>query len=410
LGGKVFLGVFDNGDPAGFADADAALKNVSDMIRDGIKPDLTPCVLSGIEQFDDRKIIVLDVERGVKRPYFLSDKGLCPDGVYVRSGSYSVPATLESIERMIRESDGVSYEKRRSTSQSLTFENARRMFEDDKIGFRQPQLLEHGLINSDGLFTNLGLLLSDQCIHTIMVTRYQDTTNLSYKIDTEFSGSLFKQIDDAYNILSLNNSISSELHGLFRVDTLAYPIAAVREALVNSVSHRDYSFSTGINIKVFSDRMEFISPGGLFAGVCLGDIRTGFAARRNPILSTVLEKMRFFKGHASGIPQIFESYQDSKIKPTMKYSKNVFRMILPNRNINPSEVPHRSKLTREAQSPEESVMAAVRKFGSIDRRQAEELLGMSKESTGFILRRMAARGDLRREGTYRNTRYLANCL
>jgi ATP-dependent DNA helicase RecG len=176
LGNKVFLGVIDNGDPVVLADADADLLAVSDMSRDGIKPDVTPCVQAGIDQSDDRKIIVLDVERGVKRPYFLSDIGLCPGGFYVRSGSRYAPATLESIESMIRESDGASYERCRSTNQALTFETAKRLLDKENIVFQESQLLRYGLINSDRLFTNLGLLLSDQCVHTIRVRGYQHST------------------------------------------------------------------------------------------------------------------------------------------------------------------------------------------------------------------------------------------
>lgn len=109
-------------------------------------------------------------------------------------------------------------------------------------------------------------------------------------------------MDDAFECLSLGNTNSSTFSGLNRIDTLVYPTFALRESLVNSVSHCDYSLSSSLNIKVFSDRMELISPGGLCVGVCLSDIRTGFAVRRNLNLSELFNKLRFFKGYGSGIP------------------------------------------------------------------------------------------------------------
>ena len=68
------------------------------------------------------KEIVVDIQRGMDRPYYLAKKGMRPAGVYVRQGYSSVPATDTAIRRMIKETDGDRFEAMRSLNQELTFE------------------------------------------------------------------------------------------------------------------------------------------------------------------------------------------------------------------------------------------------------------------------------------------------
>ena len=75
-----------------------------------------------------------------------------------------------------------------------------------------------------------------------------------------------KQVDDTYEFLQLNNGLHSTFEGLRRIDNLDYPEAALREALLNAVVHRDYDYSGSIIINIYDDRMEFISLGGLVKG------------------------------------------------------------------------------------------------------------------------------------------------
>ena len=70
--------------------------------------------------------------------------------------------------------------------------------------------------------------------------------------------------------------------GLNRTDKRDYPEEAVREALLNSVVHRDYSFSASNLINIYEDRMEFVSLGGLVSGLELESIFLGVSQSRNP--------------------------------------------------------------------------------------------------------------------------------
>lgn len=126
---------------------------------------------------DGKKIVAVDIQRGTERPYYISKKGLRPEGVYVRQGYSSVPATNTAIRRTIKETDGDRFKDMRSLEQNLTFEAAEKEFTSRNILFGIAQKKTMGIINQDGIYTNLGLLMSDQCVHTIKAAVFVGTRN-----------------------------------------------------------------------------------------------------------------------------------------------------------------------------------------------------------------------------------------
>ena len=143
------------------------------------------------------------------------------------------------------------------------------------------------IINSDGIFTNLGMLLSDQCKHSIKTAVFQGTDQSIFRDRREFSGSLFKQLNDVYAYLDRYHQTKATFHKLLRIDTRDYPEVALREALLNLIVHRDYAFSASALISVYSDRMEFVSIGGLMPGIELDDVMLGISVCRNQNLANV---------------------------------------------------------------------------------------------------------------------------
>lgn len=396
-GGTLYIGVEDGGNISGLSDADTDMLTINNMLRDGINPDVTLFAHCHIEQLDGRSIIRIDIQSGTDRPYYLVGKGIRPEGVYVRHGAASVPATDTSIRKMIRETDGDSYEKLRSVEQNLTFASAKAEFAKRKVHFGTSQMATLGILNSDKIYTNLALLLSEQCVHTIKAAIFQDTTQQVFKDRQEFSGSLFKQISDVYNYLDLNNKTTATFDKLLRIDNRDYPESALREALLNAVVHREYSSSGSILIKIFSNRIEFISPGGLVSGIEVEDIMSGYSVCRNSSLAEVFYRLQLIEAYGTGILKIYEAYKTSLAQPKIEVTPNVFKMILPNLNAVPA--------VSEALTQEENVMQFANENGSINRKQAENLLGISQTAAGKVLRKLVERGELIREGHSRNVRY-----
>ena len=399
-GGTLYVGVEDGGNITGLPDADTDMLTINNMLRDGIKPDVTLFARCQIEKMNDKNIIRIDIQRGTDRPYYLIGKGIRPEGVYVRHGAASVPATDTSIRKMIRETDGDSYEKLRSVEQNITFDSAKAEFAKRKVQFGTSQMSTLGIINSDKIYTNLALLLSEQCVHTTKTAIFQDTTQQVFKDRQEFSGSLFKQINDVYNYLDLNNKTMATFDKLLRIDNRDYPETALREALLNAVVHREYSSSGSILIKIYSDRVEFISPGGLVSGIEVEDIISGYSACRNSMLAEVFYRLQFIEAYGTGILKIFEAYKTSLVQPKIEVTPNVFKMILPNMNVIPT--------INKTMTQEENVMQFASENGSINRKQTENLLGVSQTAAGKVLRKLVEQGELTRGGHSRNVRYFVS--
>ena len=280
-GGNLYIGIDDDGNAVEVNNIDGVMLQVSNVIRDAIKPDLAMFCDINVETVQDKKVVKITVNRGTARPYYLSAKGIRPEGVYVRQGSSSVPASESAILSMIRETAGDSYEEARSLIQELTFNEANIVFENKQIPFGDAQKRSLGLIGEDGTYTNLALLLSDQCTHTVKIAVFEGEQKTVFKDRREFGGSLLKQLNDAYQFIDQFNHTHAHTEGLYRVDKRAYPTEAIREALLNAIVHREYSFSASTLISIFDNRIEFVSIGGLARGISQSDILLGISIARN---------------------------------------------------------------------------------------------------------------------------------
>ena len=399
-GGEIYVGIARDGSITGIADPESEMEKIGNMIRDGIKPDLT--AYTSIERVEDdgKNLIRVSVTRGLKRPYHLTDKGLKPTGVFVRHGVSSVPATDEAIRQMLRESDGTTFDKMRSVNQELTFEYAEKTFQTSQIVFDAVHKRTLGLIDVDGYYTNAALLLSDQCGHIIRCAVYEGTGRNKFKTRKEFSGSILKQMDDAYSFLSLNNNLRATFDGLRRIDHADYPEEAMREALVNAVVHRDYDYSGSIIINIYDDRMEFISLGGLVKGLTLADIRGGVSQPRNAVIANVFYRLELIESYGTGIQKILESYAGCGIEPKFAPAPASFVVTLPNRNT------AETTASDPGLSREENILRLMAKQGAVTRKDVEQLLGCSSFPANKALAALVEQGKIVKTGAARGTKYV----
>lgn len=398
-GGTLYIGIADNGTITGVVNADAAIQQISNMVRDGIKPDVTMFLHYETLQLDGKNVISIEVQRGTARPYYLAQKGLRPEGVYVRQGTSSVPASDSAIRRMIKETDGDSFEDMRALEQELTFNQCSDFFAFRNVEFGEQQKRTLGILATDGIYTNLGFLLSDQCMHTVKAATFEGTTQSVFKDRREFTGSLLKQLNDVYDYIDLRNQTHSTIDKLLRVDNRDYPEVAVREALLNALVHRDYSYSASTLINVYEDRLEFLSIGGLVPGVSLEDVMLGLSVCRNPKLANVFYRLHLIEAYGTGLSKILSSYQDAAQKPKIEVTSNAFKITLPNLNSSAAE--------KSIPSPEEiKLVQTIRTKGSVSRKDVEVLLGIGQTSAGRLLKEMIQKGLLMTDGQGKNTRYI----
>lgn len=403
-GGKLYIGVQDDGTVSGLDDPDSASLQVSNMVRDAIKPDLTMFLHYETLMVDGKKIVAVDIQQGTERPYYIAKKGLRPEGVYVRQGYSSVPATNTAIRHMIKETDGDHFEEMRSLEQNLTFEKARKEFADRNIKFGPPQMKTLGIMTQDGVYTNLGLLLSDQCVHTIKAAVFEGTNQNQFKDRKEFAGSLFQQMDDVYDFIDFRNQTHSSFEKLRRIDRRDYPEVAVREALLNLLVHREYSFRASTFISIYTDRIEFTSIGGLVSGVTLKDVTMGISVCRNAKLANVFYRLELIEAYGTGILKIMDAYEGTGMMPQIETSDNAFKIILPNLNAK-TEQAESENVSSGNSTEEEKVIALAKERGFVTRKEVEILLGVGQTTCGRLLKQMIGNGLIVQEGKGKNTHY-----
>lgn len=203
---------------------------------------------------------------------------LTADSLYL-SLSFSLSLFLyiirqeDSYKRNFTMPDKGCYEKQCSFNQDLTFTKLHKEMADRNLECGNVQMRTLNMIGEEGLYTNLALLLSDQCEHTLKIAVFQGTDDVIFINHQELSGSLLTQLEYGYNFIDKNIAVKSAIEGLIREDIRDYPLAAVREALLNAIIHRDYSFTGSTLVNIYDDRIEFVSLGGLVSGLSMEAVR-----------------------------------------------------------------------------------------------------------------------------------------
>ena len=371
---------------------DETYTRLTNGIRDAIAPDVTMFVRYVLQ---DNKVIRIEVGEGSYKPYYLKAKGIKPTGVYVRQGASSVQASPDQIRRMIKESDGDNYEDSRSLDQDLTFSAAETAFQRYGVEFSIEKYRTLGITQND-IFTNLALLLSDQCLHTTKIAVFKDEFCTEFRDSKEFGGSVFKQFEDSVTYLALCNRTASTIKGVVRTDKKDYPEEAIREALLNALVHRDYSFSGSIIINVNDSKMEFISLGGLLPGLSTEDIRIGVSQPRNKKLVEVFHRLRLIESYGTGIRRIFKLYENCPVQPSIEATANAFKIVLPNMNaagIATESIPAATEKEPVAITPQmKTVMDYLAEYGEMTDEDLQELLNVKKTRAYLLARQMNETG------------------
>lgn len=402
-GGRIYIGVDDDGSIRGITDTENAMLRVTNAIRESIRPDVTLFTETAVEQMEDKFIVVVTVQRGTARPYYLAGKGIRPEGVFVRQGASTVPASETAILNMIRETGGECYENARSLNQQLTFHDTAAYFEKKAIAFEDSQKKNMHLIGTDGMYTNLALLLSEQCVHTIKLAVFEGERRTVFKERREFSGSLIYQAEQAYAFIDQFNRTRAEFKGLDRIDMRDYPPESIRETLLNAVVHRDYAFSGSTLISIFDDRLEVVTIGGLVKGISLSDIRLGVSILRNQHLANVFYRLKLIEAYGTGIPKIMGCYDDYPVKPQIEATDNAFKVTLP--NTNHRSVDHVSESAVTVSEREQQVLNLLKTQGFIVRKDVESVAGISQPTAVVLLREMVEKGLLVRAGSGKLVQY-----
>ena len=399
--GNIYIGVDDDGTVVGLKDPEKDLEAISGMIREGIKSDLTLNTRIYIEQIEGKDVVVVSVKEGSNKPYYLSDKGLKPSGVYLRHGNASVPASEEVIKKLLVENSSNSFESGVSKIQDLNFDYLIRVFKSHDIDIEN-KFKTLNITNLSGKYTNLGLLLSDECPYSIKCAIFNGNDKVEFQDRKEFTGSVLKQVNEVFEYLDLFNKTKGRIVGLERIDTKDYPEYAIRESLLNAIIHRDYNYKGSILISLYDDHFEITSLGGIVKGLSLNDLYLGISESRNPNLANIFYRLKYVESFGTGIGRIIQSYDDYNKKPIFVDTDNAFNVTLYNVNY----VENHEKILPSNLTQEEKIVEYLKKNNKINRNIVEQLLDISSTRAKNILNNMCENKLIVMVGSGKNIIYV----
>lgn len=334
-GGHVLLGVEDDGAVSGLTrDADKAEEWVMNICRgDHLRPPVIPyweTIAVG-----DHKVGVVSLPADLPDKPYKAKRGNAWQ-VFIRRGTTSVEASREEEARLYQASGLLRYDIRPIAGTSLEDLDTRRLRAYFEVVREQeaPQTREDWerlLLNTDFMIEDRGrpianvggILLFGQNpnrwlpqagITAIAYTGVE--RDYATREDARLRGPIAPLldaageiedrglIDQALDFVNRNIGHASELEGARRRDTADYPMEAVREAIVNAVAHRDYTIVVAdIEVAIFSDRIEILSPGRLPNTVTVDKMRSGYRATRNELIKEVLRDYRYVDARGLGVPR-----------------------------------------------------------------------------------------------------------
>ncbi len=281
-----------------------------------------------------------------------------------------------------------------------------------------PKLLRQiGAVTPEGTPTISGLLLFGRepqlyLPHSRAIfVKFDDTQprgpegSLGHGRREEIIGPLARIIERAWRVTWEEMDKSAVVKGLEREEELEYPESAVREALVNAVAHRDYRLTgRSIEIRMYTDRLEIISPGGLPAHITLDNIVEEHYSR-NPRIVNGLFQWGYIEELGLGVDRMIEDMVAAgHPPPEFDATEDRFTVRLYNRRDPARVIPKWEQNMNERQL---KAMEYVHRHGAITNREYQALCPhVSSETLRLDLADLVEKGLLIKVGSKRGTRYI----
>jgi ATP-dependent DNA helicase RecG len=285
-----------------------------------------------------------------------------------------------------------------------------------QVGALSELLFEVGAITQQGEPTVAGMLLFGRQPRAflpqsgILFIRFPGTEprgedgGAGYGRRDEIQGPLARVIERTWNIIWEEMRVGAAVNDLEREELTEYPPFAVREALVNAVAHRDYRISgRRIEIRMYRDRLEVISPGGL-PGYMTVDNLVEEHFSRNPRLVGNLFQWGYIEELGLGIDRMIEEMvQSGHPPPQFKATAYSFTVTL----FNVRERPATPKWSRSMNERQARALTYVREHGSITNREYQSLCAdVTPETLRLDLVDLVDRGIILKIGSKKGTHYI----
>lgn len=384
--GQIVFGADDDGCPIGLDDPKATCLDIEHAINDAITP--VPRFELSID--NETKTVMLTVFEGESKPF------LCKGKAYRRSDSSTVEVDRAEYARLVLKGSNFTFDALVSSQQDLSFETLSHALAD-KIGIDKLDdnaLISLELKRPDGSYTNAAALLADtNTFFGTDIARFGDSINTILSRSTIEKKSILLQLDEAMHVFDEHYTYE-EISGFNRVERELVPREAFREAVANALVHRSWGMNGSINIRMFPDRIEIVSPGSLPDGATEESyLAGGPSIAKNPILANVFFRLGYIERFGTGIPRIIDSYASMESSPAFTIGDSFVTVILPVNKVN------------DLSAEERAVLDVFPKGALLTRSEIALATGISKDKAIRLINSLVEKKLVSKSGAGRATKY-----
>ncbi|MHB1948888.1 MAG: RNA-binding domain-containing protein [Gammaproteobacteria bacterium] len=334
-GGSIFLGVSDDGHIKGIEITNQLKSQIVDIARN-----CDPNIVIELNSYQQEKVLEIQVCEGNDKPY------RCKDGFFLRIGPSSQKLKRDEIVNLINHSGKIQFDQ--TLNHHFDYENdfSTELLSEflDYCGIRTKLsssdiLINLGIVKKEKdklVFTQAGILFFAKNPQKFLPESY--ITAVKYSSPDRFSiidkhdikGNLIQQIEHTMNFIVRNISVAADIHlrserSLTRRQNIYdYPLPALREAIINAVTHRDYFYdSSHIYVHLYPDHIDIENPGGLYHGLKLEDLGRR-SIRRNKLIADLLHHAHYIERVGSGFDRMKQSLQQNNNPPLEVNATNFF--------------------------------------------------------------------------------------
>jgi len=324
--GTLYFGIKDNGTVVGQDIGRQTVKEVTQTIVDNIEPKIYPKVnarkIGGVD------CIVVEF-RGSDTPYFAYGKA------YMRVGESDKQMTAKHLEDHFRNK---KYSWERETSEKTAKdvnvktvrEYMRRANDAGRINFKYTNvhdtLKKLGLLSGKKLTNAAEVLFCDPFLLEFQAAVFAGTDKITFLDIRSFKGNVFSLREQAESYIKEHIKWRAEIKSGPRKEIPEIPVEAIREAVGNSLCHRDYSNPKGNEVAIFKDRIEIYNPGEFPDEIEPEDFikGKGHSILRNPLIAETMFRSEDIEKWASGIKRIYDECQKNNVKVEFNRVKTGF--------------------------------------------------------------------------------------
>jgi len=407
-GGELYFGVKNDGSVTGQAVSGQTLRDVSRALAEHVEPRLYPHV----EKFRlEGKDSIRVRFSGDEIPYLAYGRG------YIRVGDEDRQLSARELERMFqhRTRDANRWEDEPSDKRiadakvSALRAFMRRANAAGRIDFKFAGVA--ATLNKLGLLRHGRLLKAGQVLFCrdnpmeVQAAIFAGTDKTTFLDIRQFEGDVFDLLEKSETYLKEHLDWRVKFGGLERQEIPEIPIDALREALVNSLCHRDFRNPKGNEVAIFKDRVEIYNPGDFPEGYRPQDFIRGEerSILRNPLIAGALFKSKDIEKWGSGLKRIARECAKNAVRVDFKVLKSGFLVTFHRRHPQGS-IPGAGDKTvvgpvvKTVGKTGEKIIALIQRNPTITRPEISTRTGLSVRGVEWNLTELKKRGILKRVG------------